>query len=173
MSYPYNPNSAQSPTWAQPPSQPTYGSGYEPTDRTLYGQSQVPATQGFAQLRVHLKPGLWSGWSTRPNVRINGVPVVATWGTNTFPVPAGRHYLQVSTQYLFEMGPTAIEVDARPGIATDVYYAAPSGGLMFPGSIGFTPQTNPGMVFQIIMMGISVALLLFAFVVLLLGVALV
>ncbi len=175
---------AEPPVWNQPPAQPEYGPGFEPSDRILYGPQYEPVVReleshGFepsnqtldgqggaqvrrprAEVRLHLKAGLFSKGSTTPKVRIDGIPVATRWGDNVIPVAAGRHRIQVSTQYLYEMGQMAIDVDADPAATPDVYYAASSGGALFPAAIGITPQASHGGRLQIAVLVFFSALLL-------------
>ncbi len=149
--------------WSQPPIQPTYAPGYEPGQRTLFAQPHRPPAPSTAQVRLHLKPGFLSGWNTRPIVWIDGIPVAASWGdTNAYPIPPGRHRIEVWTAYLYQYGHAATYVDARPGVAADVFYAAPS-SWYFSGSIGYTPQENAGTWMIWLSWGFSLAMILFLF----------
>jgi hypothetical protein len=134
----------------QPPYEPGRGqdpqSGYPAGGGQPYSQPSPYVAAGQGQLVVNLrKPfGLLSASIMSPNVKIDGYPAPARWEQNVYPIAAGRHQVQGSTNYMWEYGRAEMIVDIAPGQSVEVHYSSPV--LTFiQGRMGFELQPRPGM----------------------------
>jgi hypothetical protein len=134
----------------QPPYQPGAGPNQQPSYSSgggqPFSQSSPYVAAGQGQLVVNLrKPfGLLSASIMSPNVKIDGYPAPARWEQNVYPIAAGRHQVQGSTNYLWEYGRAELLVDIAPGQSVEVHYSSPVLTLM-KGRMGFELQPRPGM----------------------------
>jgi hypothetical protein len=80
----------------------------------------IEVTTGYMVLAF-----LLAAFKTR--VAIDGHVYELPWGTNTFPVSAGRHRVRVSFKYLIpsDAGGNEVDVDVKPGETVRVGYRAP------------------------------------------------
>ncbi len=143
------------------PYPPQEGQPYPPQGQPYPTSQPSPyAPSGQGQLVVNLrKPfGLLSASIMSPNVKIDGYPAPARWEQNFYPVPAGRHQVQGSTNYLWEYGRAELGVDVAPGQSVEVHYSPPL--LTFVGGrMGFEEQPRPGMLAFWIILAIPILIL--------------
>lgn len=88
----------------------------------------------------------------KPRAVINGHEVQLIWGENVLPAPRGVHNIEVHIPYLWKMGKANITVDNTVEVPT-VHYSAPMINFV-GGNIGLTPQKFPGMVAQLVILGV-------------------
>jgi hypothetical protein len=100
-----------------------------------------------------------TGIFVNPTAVINGTHVPLRWGENVIPAGPGVHHITVYMQWLWKVGSAEITVDNSRAPAPPVYYALPYTNFQ-KGAIGFTPQTNPGLVAFLLMIGIPLLLLI-------------
>jgi hypothetical protein len=100
-----------------------------------------------------------TGIFVNPTAVINGQMVPLRWGENVIPAPAGVHHITVYMQWLWKVGSAEITVDNSRAPAPPVYYALPYTNFQ-KGAIGFEPQSNPGLVPFLLMIGVPLLILL-------------
>lgn len=93
----------------------------------------------------------------KPTAVINGHTVPLNWGDNVIPAPPGVHSIQISCQWLWQIGKAQITVDNTAAPAARVYYAAPWNNFV-KGAIGFQPVKNPGLGLMLGVLGAVVLL---------------
>ncbi|GAB3579521.1 hypothetical protein [Calidifontibacter terrae] len=129
----------------QPPQGPVYGGAQPGPQQPGYGGQQPPAyggpPQGFIALTIQ-GSAMTSNMLT-PNVLLDGFAVPAAYGQNTFPVPPGRHHVELYAQWMRRYGQASLEVNVAPGQSVPVFYRAPLHQFT-SGSIGFEKQTAKG-----------------------------
>ncbi|NHN54173.1 hypothetical protein G9U51_00045 [Calidifontibacter sp. DB0510] len=99
------------------------------------------AGQGFVQ--VTLQGNAFTSGIITPSVRLDGRHVPARYGENTYPVPAGRHQVDVDMQWMRTYGQAQQVIDVAPGQTVPVFYRGPLTQFS-KGNIGFEKQPVPG-----------------------------
>jgi hypothetical protein len=98
-----------------------------------------------------------TGVIVNPTAIINGHSVPLRWGENVIPAPPGVHHITIYMQWLWKVGSAEITVDNSRAPAPPVYYALPYSGFQ-KGAIGFEPQSNPGLVPFLLIVGVPILL---------------
>ena len=93
-----------------------------------------------------------------PNVRLNGHPVVSSYGQNVFPVPPGRWHVDVDCKWLRTYGQAALDLDVAEGQTVDAFYAPPYHQFT-TGRIGLDKQQRPGLKGFALILGVPIAFL--------------
>ncbi|WP_157250694.1 hypothetical protein [Nonomuraea typhae] len=94
-----------------------------------------------------------------PVLLLNGHAVPVRWGRNEIPLAPGQYHLRIHVPYLFPFGVVEGPLRMAPG-RLDLEYRAPL-AVFFSGALGPAPQKWNGMVVQLVLLGILVAMLLF------------
>lgn len=100
-----------------------------------------------------------TGVFLNPTAVINGQMVPLRWGENVIPAPPGVHHITIYMQWLWKQGVGEITVDNTRAPAPPVYYAMPYTAF-HKGAIGFQPQSNPGLVAFLLLIGLPILVLL-------------
>ena len=85
-----------------------------------------------------------------PHPRIDGVTVPGSYGTTFYPLPPGRHRIDVALHWTWTYGEAGMEVDVAPGQTVPVFYAPPW-HTFSTGSMGHTQQDRKGLLAMIVM----------------------
>ena len=93
-----------------------------------------------------------------PSVHINGHQVPASYGSNTYPLPPGRHHVAIHCQWMRQYGQAQMPVDIAPGQPTPLFYRAPLHQFT-TGSIGHEKQKAKGKGCLFTMLGFFVVLI--------------
>jgi hypothetical protein len=150
----------------QPPNEPGPGQNQQPGYPMGGGEPYSPpspyvaAGQGQLVVNVRKPFGPLSSSMTSPNVKIDGYPAPARWEQNVYPIAAGRHQVQGSTNYLWEFGRAELLVDIAPGQSVEVHYSSPVITFM-AGRMGFEPQPRPGMPVFWVLLAIPILIIVF------------
>ncbi|GAB2593148.1 hypothetical protein [Microlunatus antarcticus] len=165
-----SPQGPQSPQPQQPPT--GYGAPQAPQGYGTpqpYGQPPSPQPQvqpyggPVGELVLNLRKPFGAMGMITPIVTIDGHPAGAAWGRNSFSVPAGVRQVDVAQSYMWTYGRASHPVNVTPGGTSEVFYSGPLLTFGLGGAMGPEPQKRPGR-------GILVGLLVFVFLVLLIGV---
>ena len=135
------------PGYAEPYGQQPYGQQPQQWQTPGYpGQGMAPANVATGTFRLILQGNAWSGSWISPTVLIDGRPVVVyqKYGVNDYQLPAGRHRIDIHSQWMWQYGKAAAEIDVPAGGGTQLFYAQPL-ITFFDGSIGPVPQKRKGM----------------------------
>lgn len=111
-------------------------------------------TPQTGQLRIIPKYH-WSAFTMamfKPRAAINGHELQLNWGENVLPAPLGQHRIDIHIPYLWNFGKASIVVDNTTHVPT-VHYSAPVLAFL-SGNIGTEPQKFPGILFNIIVLGL-------------------
>lgn len=141
-----------------PPNQPPYGGqpgypqgggapqyggapGYQggPQQGFPGGQPQGPV--GYLHLTIQ-GSAMTSNMLT-PNVVVDGRHMPASYGTNTYPLPAGQHHLEIYAQWMRKYGQAQMPLNIIAGQQVPVFYRAPLHQFT-TGSIGHEKQKAKG-----------------------------
>ena len=156
------------------PQQPWSPGQPQPYDQ-LFGQPgppAQPAVNGYGapqpaygggptgELVINLRKPFGAMGMITPVVTIDGYPAGATWGRNSFRVPAGVRQVDVAQSYLWTYGRASHPVSVQPGTTSEIHYSGPLLTFGFGGAIGTEPQRRPGTGLFIGLMVFVVALLL-------------
>lgn len=111
-------------------------------------RQQPPAGSGVGRLLIEAKCSrlVWmQRLLGRPEIVIDGGPVSARWGVNTYDLREGEHELQATTDYLFSyVATTYATVSIHAGHQTYLYYKAPV-LVRRAGALDARPKGYPGM----------------------------
>ena len=147
---------------------PAYGAQGYGAPQTQPGQPPQQQPQPFGggptgELVLNLRKPFGAMGMINPVVAIDGHPAGATWGRNTFQVPAGVRQVDVAQTYMWTYGRASQPVNVAPGSTNEVFYSGPMATFGFGGAIGPEPQRRPGT-------GLFIGLMVFLVVVVLLAV---
>ncbi|WP_370894407.1 hypothetical protein [Janibacter sp. GXQ6167] len=141
--------------WGPPPNSPAPHHGQPaqtPPSGNWAGGGFPP---GYGAIALTLQGNQVTTSLVVPKVTFNGYPIPANFGLNTIPVPAGRHTVALSTQWLRTYGQAELDVDVAAGQTVPVFYATPYHQFT-RGAIGYEKQKRPGL-------GVLIAMLLVIF----------
>ncbi|GMA30275.1 hypothetical protein [Litorihabitans aurantiacus] len=107
--------------------------------------------QGSVMMRSFVPPTIW----------VNGHVLTPKYGQRDVPVPAGPVRVDVECQWMRKYGQASLSFTAQPGQTVPVFYAAPAHQFT-TGAIGHTKQKHKGMGFVWGILGVALALIVFA-----------
>ena len=130
---------------------PAYGAppqGYGPPPGQVQPQ-QPPAyatglTGPTGELVINLRKPFGAMGMISPIVMIDGHPAGASWGRNSFRVPAGVRQVDVAQSYLWTYGRASQPVNVTSDGTSEIFYSGPMATFGFGGAIGTEPQRRPG-----------------------------
>lgn len=140
---------------APPPGQWDHGLAPSPPPPGTYGQPTSPGSPAWGQpgtgqqsaIAITLKffPLAWLFALFTPKVFFNGRPMMARWGRNVYPVPAGHYQVHVHIPYFLppRVGPADLTVPLSPGQVVELEYRTPF-WYFSRGALGPPPQKYNG-----------------------------
>jgi hypothetical protein len=107
--------------------------------------SQPPVSGPDAVLSFTVQGNIMTSNWIAPTLTIDGYPVAAPiTGSRRVPIWSGRHHLRAHSQWLWNYGHAAIDIDVLPGQTLEVFYAPPHRNTIKDGSMGLRPQRRKG-----------------------------
>lgn len=153
----------QQPYPGQPyPPQPYPPQPYAPQPYQAQPYAPQPPAGPTGELVLNLRKPFGAMGMISPVVRIDGYPASASWGRNSFVVPAGVRQVEVAQTYLWTYGRATQPVSVEPGRTSEIFYAGPMATFGMGGAMGTEPQKRPGTALFVGVMVLVLVVLLIA-----------
>lgn len=112
--------------------------------RRLVGDPVTPSAEsGRGLVEIIVRKAFLGSFATEIRVRLNGQPVPAEWGHNTYLVREGLYRIAISAEYVSEYGQTTTTLDVPAGQRVGLHYSPPAVTFL-PGRTGTEPQRSAG-----------------------------